>query len=84
MSAGSTFCGQQVAAIRQRAPIIAAGSLARNGAKHPHPFDFDLFEKVYSGHTSILNLFSWMDNIWDTIARSSLESAAARKLAFYH
>jgi hypothetical protein len=53
----------EVTAIRQRAPIVAAGRLARNGSKNPYTVGFDSFEKVYPGHTSILNLFSWMDNI---------------------
>jgi hypothetical protein len=53
----------EVTAIRQSGPIIAAGRLAWNGPKNPHSFGFDSLEKVYPGHTSILNLFSWMDNI---------------------
>ena len=39
-------------------PVV---NLARNGAKCPHSVCFDLFKKVYPEHTSILNLFSWMD-----------------------
>jgi hypothetical protein len=53
----------KVTAIRQSAPIIAAGRLARNGPKNPRAVGFDSFEKIYPGHTSILNLFSWMHSI---------------------
>jgi hypothetical protein len=53
----------EVTAIRQSGPIITAGRLAWNGAENPPLVGFDSFEKVYPGHTSILNLFSWMDNI---------------------
>ena len=59
----STCSRYRLTAIRQRAPIVAAGRLARNGSKNPHAVGFESFEKIYPRHTSILNLSPWMDNI---------------------